>query len=607
MPAFPGRLLLVIAAVIVDLITSSVIAETTTATGVEKPPNIVLILADDLGFSDTEPYGSEIKTPAITVLAEQGAVFTNYHSSPSCAPSRAMLLTGVDSHRNGVPNMTEALPPAQTQHANYQGVLSDNVVTVATLLQDKGYHTYMAGKWHLGKTPEKRPFQRGFAHTLALMDSGADNWQQKPYIPVYDKANWTADGKPTTLPEDFYSSEFLVDKMIEFIGSNQDDARPFFAYLPFQAMHIPVQAPKEYTERYLGMYDKGWDAIRAARHTRAKQLGIVPPDSKQITMSTTNDWDSFNAEEQRYHAKRMAVYAGMLAAMDHHIGRLVQFLKSNGQYDNTVFIFTSDNGPEASGNDRPQSYISQFNAQANGYHTDYETLGEKGSYNTIGPSFASAAAAPFSHYKFYMGEGGIRVPLIIAGTGIPQSDEYINALTHITDITPTILALSQIEAPTKRYAGKPIKPIIGKNLLPLLNGEAERVYQEDESIGMELAGNAALFQGDYKIVLNQDAATEKQWRLFNIVEDPGETHDLAAAMPQRLHNMLQAYKTYVSENNVLPIPEGYITIRQIAENGLLKRFGTLILVLILTLLSLLVLYIITQQKHAGAMPSKQAG
>lgn len=196
-------------------------------------PNIVLVLADDLGFSDTAPYGSEISTPTLSALARNGISFSNYHTAASCAPTRGMLLTGVDSHRNGVPNIPETISPEQAEHENYRGILSHNVVTVASLLQDAGYHTYMAGKWHLGQTPDTLPFRRGFERTVAMADSGADNWEQKAYIPIYARANWYADGERTTLPEDFYSSRYLVDKTIEFIDSNIDDRQPFFAYLPF--------------------------------------------------------------------------------------------------------------------------------------------------------------------------------------------------------------------------------------------------------------------------------------------------------------------------------------------------------------------------------------
>jgi arylsulfatase/uncharacterized sulfatase len=356
-------------------------------------PNILLVLADDLGFTDLASYGSEISTPNIDALARQGVRFTNYHSAANCAPARAMLLTGVDAHLAGVPNIPEMLAPEQRRHAHYQGVLGSDVVTVATLFEGAGYHTYMAGKWHLGKGPGQLPSARGFERTVALADSGADNWEQRPYIPLYDKANWYADGEEYQLPEDFYSSRFLVDKTIDFIDSNIEDGRPFFAYLPFQAVHIPVQAPQEFIDRYRGVYDTGWDKLREQRRTRALELGIIPEGSGMERMSTTGDWDALDADQRRYEAKRMAVYGAMVEAMDHHLGRLVDYLKAHGQYDNTIIVFTSDNGAEASGPADPESFAARRMASSLGYRSDYETLGLKGSYNTISPSFASAAAS----------------------------------------------------------------------------------------------------------------------------------------------------------------------------------------------------------------------
>jgi arylsulfatase/uncharacterized sulfatase len=302
-------------------------------------PNIVFILADDLGYTDIAPYGSEVNTPTLSSLAEQGLRFTNYHTAANCAPARAMLLTGVDNHLAGVPNIPEMLAPEQRAQAHYQGVLGGNVVTVATLLEDAGYHTYMAGKWHLGASPDKRPSRRGFERTVALMDSGADNWEQRPYLPIYEQANWFADGNRLNLPDDFYSSRYLIDKTIEFIDSNIQDGSPFFAYVPFQAVHMPVQAPQEYIDKYMGVYDTGWSSLRTQRRQRAVELGIVGSNTATVNMATTDDWDALDAQRKRYEAKRMAVYAAMIEAMDFHIGRLVSYLKSQGQYENTIFIF----------------------------------------------------------------------------------------------------------------------------------------------------------------------------------------------------------------------------------------------------------------------------
>lgn len=564
-------------------------------------PNIVLILADDLGFSDIAPYGSEIRTPALSALAEQGVRFSNYHTAASCAPSRAMLLTGVDSHRNGVPNIPEALPPGQRQHPNYRGTLGHNVVTAATLLQDAGYHTYMAGKWHLGRTPELLPSQRGFERTVAMADTGADNWEQKPYLPIYEKANWFADGKEMQLPDDFYSSRFLIDKTIEFIDGNRGDGRPFFAYVPFQAVHIPVQAPQAFIDRYLGTYDGGWQALRRQRHASAVALGLVPADSAMVTMSTTGDWEALTPAQQRYQAKRMAVYAGMVEAMDFHIGRLVAYLRDSGLYRDTVFVFTSDNGSEASGPADPDTALNEWLMGLQDYTSAYDSLGLKGSFNSIGPSFASASAAPLAYYKFYAGEGGMRVPLIIAGEPLPAGRRLSGAFTYVTDIAPTLLELSGVARPVGRYEGRPIEPMTGRSLTGLLDGSAERVYGDDDPVGYELAGNAALFLGDYKIVLNRGPVGDGRWHLYDIVKDPGETVDLAERMPGRLQRMLALYRDYAAANDVLPVPDGYSQQRQVAINGLRDRFGPEILLALLAMV-VLVPFLVLGRVMKGQQP-----
>ena len=560
-----------------------------------KAPNIIFILADDLGYTDIAPYGSEVNTPSLSALAEQGVRFTNYHTAANCAPARAMLLTGVDSHLAGVPNIPEMLAPQQRKHVNYQGVLGDDVVTVATLLEDAGYHTYMAGKWHLGMEPNKRPSRRGFQRTMAMMDSGSDNWEQRPYMALYDQANWFADGERFTLPEDYYSSRFLVDNMIEFIDSNLQDDKPFFGYLPFMAVHSPVQAPQKYIDRYMEFYNSGWHALREQRKARAEALGIVPENTPMVDMKTTDDWDALSDDDKRYQAKRMAVYAGMIEAMDFHIGRLIAFLKQRGEYDNTIFIFTSDNGSEASGPADPQAFPKRLGPENMGYNLDYDTLGLKGSYSTIGPSFASASASPLAYYKFYAGEGGMRVPLIIAGKAITTQPSLTQAFAWATDISPTILSLAGVSQPDQRYAGRPIQAMTGRDLTPLLSGKAEQVYGPDDAVGYELTDHGVLFQGDYKVVINQPPRGDGQWRLFNIVDDPGETVDLSASMSLRFQRMLSLYEQYRIDNKVVPVPPGYTQIKQVVFNLLLSKRDA-ILVFLLTLLLLLPFYVAYRMK-----------
>ncbi|MAJ54444.1 MAG: arylsulfatase [Gammaproteobacteria bacterium TMED107] len=524
----------------------------------DERPNVVLILADDLGFTDIAPFGSEIDTPNIARLAASGLSFTNYHTAANCAPARAMLLTGVDSHRNGVPNIPESIPPEQLAYDHYQGVLSQNVVTLASLLWDSGYHTYMTGKWHLGHTPELLPSARGFERTIAMADTGADNWEQRTYLPIYDEAHWYADGKKHTLPDDFYSSEYFIDKTIEFIHANESDDKPFFAYIPFQAVHMPVQAPREFSDKYAGVYDEGWTVMRERRRLAAEEVGVIPKNTEAIVTPGTLDWNVLTDEQRAHHARRMEVYAGMVDAMDMHIGRLMAYLESIGEYENTIFIFTSDNGAEGSPliNSTANSVLDPWFERV-GYETGIENLGEKGSWVGIGPSNATVAASPLAYYKFHANEGGLRVPLVMSGPGVSQRGELSDEFVFVTDLAPTILSLVEVNDHGGSWLTREVEPIVGKDFSTYLQDQAGPIHTASEPIGYEMGGSGALFKGDYKIVINRFEQNESEWHLFNIKTDPGEANDLAQVEPELLAEMLADYNEWASNNNVLPMPEGY--------------------------------------------------
>lgn len=527
-------------------------------------PNVVLILADDLGFTDIAPFGSEIDTPNIARLAASGLSFTNYHTAANCAPARAMLLTGVDSHRNGVPNIPESIPPEQLAYDHYQGVLSQNVVTLASLLRGGGYHTYMTGKWHLGHTPELLPSARGFERTIAMADTGADNWEQRTYLPIYDEAHWYADGEKHTLPDDFYSSEYFIDKTIEFISANESDDKPFFAYIPFQAVHMPVQAPREFSDKYAGVYDQGWTVMREQRRLAAEEAGVIPENTEVIVTPGTLDWNALTEEQREHHARRMEVYAGMVDAMDMHIGRLMTYLESIGEYENTIFIFTSDNGAEGSPLISPtgNSVLDPWFERV-GYETGIENLGEKGSWVGIGPSNATIAASPLAYYKFHANEGGLRVPLVMSGPGISQRGQLSDEFVFVTDLAPTILSLAGVNDHGGSWQTREVEPIVGKDFSSYLQGRAGPIHTASEPIGYEMGGSGALFKGDYKIVINKFEQNESEWHLFNIKTDPGEANDLAEVEPELLAEMLADYEQWASSNNVLPMPEGYNRARTI--------------------------------------------
>lgn len=535
-------------------------------------PNVVVLVADDWGFSDIGALGSEIATPHIDSLAKRGVTFTNFHVAATCSPTRASLLTGADHHRVGVGNMPESMPAEHDGKPGYEGVLSDQAVTLATLLKDQGYHTYITGKWHLGKTPDKLPQRRGFEKSFIQADSGSDNWENRTYMMLYDKAYWFENGKEASLPNDFYSSQFFVDKAIDYIQSAKDD-KPFFTYIGFQANHIPIQAPKEFVDPYRGKYDAGWDALRQARHENAVRLGLFPAGAGIAKMQRGMDWASLNSAQRSLQSRRMEVYAGMAAAADFHIGRLISHLKKTGQYDNTVFVFLSDNGPDPA--DPFEIPASKLWVQAN-YVTDGPSLGEKGSFSANGPRWASAAAAPWSGYKYFASEGGLRVPLIISGAAGARGDRFSGALTTVKDVVPTLLELAGIPPHGGSYQGAPVVSIDGRSMVPLLQDSAARIYRVDEPVGYELAGSAALYKGDYKLVRNIAPVGDGSWHLYDMARDPGETLDLRDALPLLFQSMQADYADYAKNNNVLPIPEGFdlqrAALRYAAYQYLLPKF-----------------------------------
>lgn len=523
-------------------------------------PNVVVILADDAGLMDFGAYGGEAHTPNVDALAARGAMFTQFRASPLCSPSRAMLLTGMDNHLTGFATIPEVLPSEQRGKPGYSMVLEPGVLTLADRLRKLGYRTLMVGKWHLGEAAGAMPQAHGFDRSFALAASGADNWEKRPYIPYYKDAPWYEDGVEADLPDDFYSSRFIVDKMIAYLDQT-DRSKPFFAYLPFQAIHIPVQAPADIIARYKGRYDAGWDVLRRERHKRAEALGLVPPGAAMADLPPGyRRWNDLSNEDRGLYAARMEVQAAMLEAMDRNVGRLIAHLKASGQYDNTIFVFASDNGPEPSRGDN-DGLLSAWHRMA-GYHVGREGIGGRGSWGFIGPEWAAATATPGAWFKFYATEGGVRVPLVIAGPGIAAA--RIDTPAMMTDIAPTLL--DWIGAPVGGDE-KGTRPITGRSLLPVLTGKTTSAYAKDEVRVIEVSGNTALYKGDFKITRSVLPLGDGRWRLFDLGRDPGETTDLSGAQPQRLTEMVAAYDAYARRVGVLAMPEGYDSAQQNLRNN----------------------------------------
>ncbi len=523
----------------------------------DKRPNIVIILADDMGYSDMGCFGSEIKTPNMDGLASDGVRFTNFYTHASCSPSRSMLLSGVDSHLNGLGNMDEWTAPNQEGKPGYEGNLNDRVVTIPQLLKDAGYHTYMVGKWHMGKSPDKIPAARGFERDFSLLDGAGSYWDMTNFTALSPNSLFTEDGKYlTSLPKKYYATQTYTDKLISFIDANHADGKPFFAYVAHQAPHDPFHLPKAWRDRHVGEYDNGWDITRAQRLKKQKELGIVP-DSANLAerMWFVPEYSILAPAARALIGRKMELYAGLMENMDYHIGRLIAHLKEIGEYENTVFIVFGDNGAE--GTDLAAVIAGTPGSRDNLYfaskwsQTDPNAWGDPGSYVGYGAGWAQVSMTPFSQYKAWLADGGIRNALIVSGpVNKLQKGSINNGLMSIADIMPTLLDIAGTSYP-KNYKGNELPPMIGKSWTKMLAGETQSPRTQQDYIAWEVFGNRALRQGDWKIRWEIAPLGKSDWELFNIAKDPAERNDLASANPEKLKEMLVLWDDYMIRNNVI--------------------------------------------------------
>ena len=527
-------------------------------------PNVLIIMADDVGYMDFGAYGGEAATPAIDAIAARGIKMSRYYTSPQCGPSRAMLLTGADNHEVGMSMIPETLPPEMRGNPAYSMEFPKGTLTLADRLGAAGYQTYAVGKWHIGDVGKNLPRKHGFDRSLIFDATGADNWATRSYLPIYDTIQWFEDDTPIERPNRDYSSKLFVDRMIDYIDSGEND-RPFFGYLAFQAVHIPVQAPRRFIENYNGRFDEGWHALRLERMAKGKALGLIPADATLPPQpQNARQWDALRDAERAFYARAMQANAGMIEAMDFHLNRLFQHLERAGQLDNTIVIIVSDNGPESAAVSR-QNPLVDFWLHRQGYNSEIETLGEEDSMAAIGMEWATAAAVPFARYKFHSTEGGHRVPMIIAGPGIKnrgiKNSGFEPARAHVFDIAPTVLDLAGL--PAISAANEPV-PIRGRSLVPVLSGKAEEVYGPKDPVGIEVATNAALYKGDWKLQKMPPPSGDSQWHLYNLADDLGETRDVQQDYPEIFAELKRDYAAYADEVGIAELGADYNPSQQVA-------------------------------------------
>ena len=519
------------------------------AQGADKP-NFLVVVADDLGWSDPGFLGSKIRTPTLDRLAQRGIFMSHFYVAPTCSPTRAMLMTGVSNHAAGVGAMFGIQTENQMQSHHYQAQLHDGVVTAAEMLAAHGYRTMLSGKWHLAIDKEQWPHKRGFQRSFGLVEGGASHFADQMRIAGNQDVTYHEDGKPTELAADFYSTIGYTDKIIEYIEEAGD--KPFFAYVAYTAPHDPLQVPDAWLNRYDGVFEDGPDVAKEARRKRLVELGLIDADAKMAPMlnappwldSHIKPWSERSDSKREIDARRMEVYAAMVELLDQQIGRIIAKLEANGQLDNTYILFLSDNGASSTtplvypGNTR--QWFEDNMDQSFGH------MGKAGSFTTMGRDWAGVSNTPFRLFKGTPAEGGVRSPLIVAGPGLAEG-VIRNMPAHIMDLSPTLFEWADVRpAGHPLYEGK-LQPA-GQSIMPILQRDEA---DDNRMLVTELFGNQMVRKGRWKAVRIYPPLGSGEWELFDIVADPSATQNLAADHAGLLSEMVEAYDRFAIENGVI--------------------------------------------------------
>lgn len=526
--------------------------ESNGSVGTQKQPNILFIMADDLGYSDLGAFGGEIHTPNLDALTQEGRILTDYHTAPTCSPTRSQLISGTDHHLAGIGAMAELTPAHLKGQPGYEGYLNERSLSIAEVLRDNGYRTYISGKWHLGLTPETNAQAKGFDHSFTLLQGLDLHFKQAPT--AYKRnATYTEDGKQvpiSSLPDDFFSTNYFTDKLLSYLESGKNSGKPFFAYAAYTAPHWPIQAPAEYRDRYRGVYDVGYDAIRNARIARQKQLGLIPanftaaePIATQNAPQKYGKWNELSAEQKALEARRMEIYAGMVENLDANIGRVIQYLKRNHLYDNTLIFFVSDNGAEG--------FIRGSYGAESGFDNNLNNVGTASSYHYVGPRWAEVSAAPFHLWKDTAGEGATTAPAIVKLPNQTQAQAVHHGFASVLDVFPTVLDYANIAVPQGQYKGRQINTPSGYSWKSVLENKAQVIRPAQFSFADELHGSKYARQGDWKIALQGKAELGTgTWELYNLNNDRGETKNLAQDNPTKVQELIEVYNKYTQQNGV---------------------------------------------------------
>jgi arylsulfatase len=501
--------------------------------GTDPRPNILLIVADDLGYADLGAYGSSIRTPNIDVLAQRGIRFSQFHTAPLCSPTRAMLMSGNNNHVAGV-GRQHPLPPLKGDQAGYEGHLSNRVAPLPLVLKKAGYHTFMAGKWHLGTEEEHSPKAAGFERSFGVVEGAASHFDGRGFENA--PTIYRDDGVLTEWPEGAYSTALYTDRLIGYIETHRADGKPFFAFAAYTSPHWPLQVPDEERDRYTGHYDAGYDVQRKRNFAALQAAGMISPAARLRPRNPeVRPWTELDEDERRREARKMELYAAMVENLDGHVGRLIAYLKNKGLYDNTLIVFMSDNGADGIDFYERGPYVDYIRSH---YPNRFGDWGGPESWVSYDYPWAEASSAPFKLYKSYTSEGGIVAPLIIAGRGITTGDQISHSYLTVMDLAPTFIELASARYPDDGS----VKPMLGESLLPVLNGRATEAHAENYVTVLEHRNNALLRQGRWKLTAVESPFEETGFALYDIVADPGETTDLSSQLPEKREELLEIWR-----------------------------------------------------------------
>lgn len=513
-------------------------------------PNILLIVADDLGYSDLGCYGGEIRTPNLDRLARGGVRLTQFHTTARCCPSRASLLTGHYPHRVGLGHMTQDIG-----HAGYRGRVDENAPTIAEVLRSASFRSFLSGKWHLGTND---PTQHGFEQFYGTLVSAKTFWDRDHYIQIPESADTSSLGG-----DPFYATDALTDRALQYLNlARQTPERPWFVYLAYNAPHFPLQARSEDIAKYADTYSVGWDLIRQRRLARMKKLGVMPAETElsapspywnygETKTGTNPDWDSLPADRRADLSRRMAIFAAMIDRMDTGIGRITSDLTAHDELDDTLVIFLSDNGACAEWD--PFGFDILSSNQNILHRSDLlESMGGPGTFHSAGSGWASASNTPFRLYKHFCHQGGVLSPCIIHWPrGIRQTAGSICATpAHLIDVMPTVLEVASVDYPTK-FAGESTDKLLGVSLIDQINrGPTDDTLR---TIFLEHEGNRGVRRGKWKLVALKDAP----WELYDVSLDPVEADDLAGKHPGVVRRLANLWDEWADQNDVTPLPDDY--------------------------------------------------